>query len=79
MLEHVQRNAYLDHETAVLEIEQRFGEPFVYLNDQGNQAIAAEVLREFRRISKETVVWERGERVWRERRDHDLPGRRQAD
>lgn len=77
MLEQVQSAQWLDQDVAVFEIEKRFGSTFVYDNEKGNPAIDRIVLKEFKAISKETVVWERGDRAWRLRTPHDLPGRQQ--
>lgn len=63
-------------ETVVYEINQTFGGDFVYVNDNGNLAIAKGVLKEFRKISPD-VVWERGERCWRMRQPNDDAGRQQ--
>jgi hypothetical protein len=62
---------YLYQESIVYEIEAQFGSDFVYINDNGNLSIARTVLKEFRKITP-NVVWERGERCWREREDYDF-------
>ena len=71
-------DGYLHQDAVVFEIQDRFGEAFVYENDNGNLAIGRAVLTEFRKLTEETVVWERGERVWRRREKHDPLGKRQA-
>jgi hypothetical protein len=70
---------YMYQEDIVYEIAQKFGEEYVYDNENGNLAISKKVLKEFRRLTEETVVWERGERCWRKREPSDDPDRRQAD
>lgn len=79
MKQAVDSNGMLFQEIAVHQIQQQFGAAFVYINDAGNMAISKTVLREFKKISADTVVWERGERMWRQRQPYDLVGRRQAD
>jgi hypothetical protein len=79
MLEELTRTQYLYQETAVWDIASRFGSQFVYDNVAGNMAIGREVLAEFRKLTATTVVWDRGERVWRFRQPHDTPGRRQTE
>ena len=69
----------LYQEEAVYEILDRFGEEFVYENENGNWAISKPVLREFQKLTEETVVWERGGRFWRKRQEYDPKGKRQAD
>lgn len=77
MLDQVEREGELYQETAVYDLERQFGEDFVYENESGNPAIDKRVLKAFRKISEESVVWERGERRWRMREETDEPGRRQ--
>jgi hypothetical protein len=77
MLDELNREQILYQETAVWEIQEKFGESFVYQNDRGNLAISKEVLSEFKKISEDTVVWIRGQRYWRFREATDEPGRKQ--
>lgn len=77
MLGRVQTDKWLEQDVAVFEIEKRFGSTFVYDNENGNAAIDRSVLKEFKAISRDTVVWERGDRAWRLRAPHDAPGRQQ--
>lgn len=77
MLSQVMEQGYLYQQTAVWDIEKRFGEEFVYQNENGNQAIASNVLAAFRKLSEDSVVWERSGRNWRKRVARDEPGRRQ--
>lgn len=77
MAEEVKDGQLMYQETIVYDIESKFGSKFTYLNDNGNMAIGKDVLKEFRKLTEETVVWERGERAWRLREKHDGPGRRQ--
>lgn len=77
MLAKVNSDHFVYQETVVYEIPSEFGEEFTYLNDAGNLAIRKDVLKAFRAISEKSVVWERGERMWRKREAHDELGRRQ--
>ncbi len=77
MVEELERGQYLYQQVVASEIAERFGEEFTYVNQNGNLAIDPRVLAAFRRITEDTVVWERGERMWRKRNDADEPGRRQ--
>ena len=63
----------------VWEIEEIFGDDFVYTNENGNLAIDRRVLREFRKLTEDAVVWERKDRFWRLRDSYDEPGKRQID
>jgi hypothetical protein len=53
----------------------RFGEEFVYENENGNYGIDKKVLKAFRDLTEKSVVWERGSRMWRKREKYDGPGR----
>ena len=77
MFEQLKQVRYLYQEVVVYQIIERFGEQFTYINENGNPAINREVLTAFRKLTERTVVWERGDRVWRFREDDDEPGRQQ--
>jgi len=72
------RSKKLDQQDAVSMIRTEFGEEFLYENANGNLAIDKRVLAEFRRLTKDTVVWEKSG-YWRKRTPRDPVGRRQAD
>jgi hypothetical protein len=78
MLEELYRVKYLYQEAAVFAIQERFGEQFYYINEAGNLAIDRKVLSAFKKITGDTVVWERGERLWRMREAYDTQGRQQS-
>jgi hypothetical protein len=67
---------FLYQEQVVHGIADTFGDEFVYTNRNGNLGISRDVLKEFRKLTQDTVVWERGQRVWRKREDYDSPGRK---
>lgn len=77
MVAELSRNGELYQEDAAEAIRDRFGDEFVYENDNGNLAIDKAVLTAFRKATGDTVVWVKGERCWRRREDHDGPGRAQ--
>lgn len=62
---------------AVNYIAEKFGEIFIYENQNGNPAISKEILKEFRKISGNDIIWERYSRSWRRRTSEDSPGRQQ--
>ncbi|EFV3691341.1 hypothetical protein E3025_003814 [Salmonella enterica] len=68
---------WLYQETVVYQIKKQFGDDFVYLNDNGNLSIDKKVLAKFRKLTSDTVIWERGEKAWRKRQSYDAPGRQQ--
>ena len=63
----------LDRSRAVREIRDRFGEAFLYRDDNGNWAIDRRVLAEFRELTPDKV-WSRGDLRWEPRRA-DAKGR----
>lgn len=79
MSEQIESKKELYQEEAVWEIENLFGSKFVYENENGNPAINRRVLQEFRKLTEQTVLWERGGRFWRFRQAHDDPERRQTE
>ena len=62
---------------AVAEIAKRFGDEFTYTNENGNPAIDKRILTAFRKITGDSVIWERWDFCWRKREDADAPGRKQ--
>lgn len=76
MVAESQKSHWLYQETMVYKIRQMFGQEYVYLNQNGNLAISKAVLKEFRKLTEDTLVWERGERAWRPRRPDET--KRQA-
>jgi hypothetical protein len=77
MLSQLEREGWLYQEDAVGQIGERFGAEFTYLNDGGNPAIDRRVLRAFRKLTDDKVVWDRSDRCWRRRTLDDAPGRMQ--
>jgi len=77
MLAEVERHGVLYQSDAVSQIEDRFGEEFIPLNSNSNPSIRRDVLAAFKLLTGESVIWERGERLWRKRESFDHPGRLQ--
>jgi len=77
MLAEVLEGDWVYQEVIVPKTHGKFGEEFVYVNENGNYAISKDVLTEFRKVSGSQIVWERGERAWRLRAAGDAPGRQQ--
>lgn len=77
MLKQLEDKSYIYQEDIVWQIQAQFGDEFVYENENSNLAISPNVLREFRKITVNTVVWCRRERMWRKRDTNDDLGRQQ--
>lgn len=79
MVEELNRVKFLYQEDAVWKIFRMFGKEYTYENDNGNLAIDKKVLKEFRKLTEDYVVWERGEKMWRARAAYDPKGKRQSE
>lgn len=77
MLDELEQVKYLYQDSVVYGISSRFGEDFIYHNDNGNPAVGQKVLASFRKLTGDSVVWDRRERMWRFREPYDEPGRQQ--
>ena len=77
MLQEIKKNGSLLQAKAAREIERRFGKEFTYINNAGGKSISRGVLRAFRRLSGDDVVWARVSQYWRMREPNDGPGRSQ--
>jgi hypothetical protein len=77
MLGRLEQGKPLYQSDAVSEIAEKFGDEFTYTNDNGNPAIDKRILRAFRKISGDAVVWDRWDFSWRKRSASDAPGRKQ--
>jgi len=71
-------NEILYQEEIVIDIENEFGEPYCYYNENGNLAISKTVLKEFRKLTPD-YVWDRSERYWRKREKGEDLNKRQSD
>ena len=74
MIDELEKTGQLYQWEAVLELQSRFGDDFIYLNESGNFAIDRRVLRAFRTRTEDTVVWRRTECCWATRGPQDPPG-----
>jgi hypothetical protein len=78
MLDEVVREGLVEQETMAAGIETRFGSEYVPVSDSGNLSVRRDILDEFKRISKDSVVYHFGEKCWRRRESQDSPGRLQV-
>ena len=63
----------LYHDYAAHNIQRLFGSDFVHQKASRNWAISIrkDILNEFRKLSGDAIVWERGSRLWRKRTQSD--------
>jgi hypothetical protein len=83
MLARIEEEGELRQQDAVVTIKKQFGAEFVYTDADGNPAIDRRVLYQFRKITKESVLWVARqdnylEGFWRKRDRSDAPGRKQS-
>ena len=78
MLDELEKTGQLYQWEAILEIQSRFGDDFTYLNESGNFAIDRRVLRAFRNLTEDDVVWRRTECCWARSGPQVPPGRQAA-
>lgn len=79
MLQQQGGKTWLDQESIVYKIHKECGSEHTYTNGNGNLAISKEVLKEWRKLTEDTHVWDRGSRGWRLRTNRDPAGVRQVE
>jgi Family of unknown function (DUF6953) len=77
MLSRLEQQGRLCQAEAVCEIAARFGGEFTFATPAGRMALDGGVRRAFKKLTRETVVWDRQAFCWRWRRAGDAPGRGQ--
>ena len=77
MLSLVEEQGELTQNNAYYMINKQFGTGFTTVSSNGSPSIKGSVLSAFKRISEDTIVWERGDKKWRKREFYDAPGRDQ--
>jgi hypothetical protein len=77
MVKQIGDNDSLYQSDAVREMRERFGEEFLYWDNNGNDAISEAVLSTFRELSGDRVVWLKQSLLWETRKSHHQPGRAQ--
>lgn len=65
MIKELDEQEYLHQEWVVWEIQELFGDDFVYEKENGNLSISKNVLKEFRKLTDGEVVWMGSEKAWR--------------
>ncbi len=77
MLSVIEEQGEMSQNNAYYQINKQFGVGFTTVSNSGSPTIKGSVLNAFKEISKDTVIWERGDKKWRKREFYDLPGRQQ--
>lgn len=76
-IEHLNKFSVLNHEEAIGILHIEYDGEFVIINEQGNQVIDKTLLKAFKDATSATVVWDKTEKAWRFREDHDTTSRSQ--
>lgn len=76
MAQEFEKQGYLSQSAAAQGIMSQFGPEFVYRNKNGNFGIVPEILKKFRKLTKDNAVWMRDSQAWRKRQSYDPPGTR---
>ncbi|TBB12447.1 hypothetical protein ELH50_15760 [Rhizobium ruizarguesonis] len=71
MVEQMGERSRLIQEVIVRKIKKEWGDDWVEKNQNGNLAIPRAVLKEFKALTDDTLVWERSSKSWRKRRPND--------
>ena len=79
MLDQVKATGFLFEDEAAFAIERKFGKEFLRDDEEERRGMVPRVLSAFKELAGESVVWQRGDQLWRLREADDLPGWQQAD
>jgi hypothetical protein len=77
MLSVIEQHGELSQNNAYYLINKQFGSGFTTVTSSGIPSIKASVLTAFKKLTEDTIVWERGEKKWRRREFYDVSGRDQ--
>lgn len=65
MINEIIEKKYAYQEYLVHDIRTKFGDEFVYENENGNLAISKNVLKEFKKLKEENgIEWDRSDKSW---------------
>lgn len=78
MVEEIRSRGVLYQKDAAKTVAERFGQEFVYVNENGNLAIGERVLQHFRIMTEDEAVWVKDGFYWRMKRDSDPYGERRV-
>lgn len=73
MLEHLEKTHSVYQSDIVLLVHERFGDKFVYINENGSYVFIPSVLTAFKKLAGDKVVWCRLSKYWRLRMSTDDP------
>lgn len=79
MVGELEREKVLYQEVVAYQIKAMFGEKIINRDLNGKLAIDRKILIEFRKLTEETVVWDKSKFCWRFKESDDPPDKRLVD
>ncbi|GGO00850.1 DUF6953 family protein [Saccharibacillus kuerlensis] len=64
MVEEIRFRGILRQEEAIAHIREHFGESFIFVNENGNASLEKEVKKEFRKLHRGSISWDRDGFMW---------------
>lgn len=65
MISEIVDKGYAHQETTVFDIQNKFGDEFIYINENGNLAISKQVLNEFKKLKEANDIgWDSSDKYW---------------
>lgn len=65
MINEILEKGYVYQEYLVHDIQEKFGDEYVYENENRNLAISTKVLKEFKKLKEDNdIEWDRSNRCW---------------
>lgn len=64
MVEEIRFRGILRQEEAIAHVREHFGEHFIFVNENGNASLEKEVKKEFRKLHRGQIAWDRGGFMW---------------
>ena len=64
MVEEIRFRGILRQEEAIAHVREHFGEHFIFVNENGNASLEKEVKKEFRKLHKGRIAWDRDGFMW---------------
>lgn len=65
MINEILEKGYVYQEYLVHDIQEKFGDDFVYINENGNLAISKKVLNDFKKLKEQNnIEWDRSDKSW---------------
>lgn len=64
MVEDIRFRGILRQEEAIAYVREHFGAAFIFVNENGNASLEKEVKKEFRKLNRGQIAWDRDGFMW---------------